>query len=266
MVSTWKFMMSVWALSLVFQAIWAFRIWRANQVRTYPAIFSYLVFSTLAASLTLLNSADSERGRGFLLIGYLVSRPLIWLLFFAVVHEMYTVMAKPYVGLRRLGQLVLYGAIGSLVLFLGLVLITRPYSAPEFNSYYRLWLVQEQSVYLATALAATATILVGRYFSLPMSRNLRTILGTLGIYFVGMGALIVLRSFLGSSWNHALDASGLLLYCVCLAIGSIVYSPKGDKVAIDPRLTDSAGHLEALSVANRRLEEVNLQLVRVLAK
>jgi hypothetical protein len=99
-----------------------------------------------------------------------------------------------------------------------------------------------------------------------MSRNLRIMLGTLGIYFIGMGGMIVLRSYLGSRWNHSLDAAGLGLYCVCLAIGVFAYSPRGNQVAADARLTDSSAHLEALGIATRRLEEVNLQLVRVLAK
>ena len=265
---SWKWMASLWILTLVLQALWAFRIWRAGQVRAYPAIFSYLLFSTLAGLLATFSgtSARSQHGASPYLIGYLISRPLIWVLFFAVVHEMYQVMAKEYVGLRRVGQLVLYGAIGSLGLFLALVTITRPYSAPELNNYYRLWLIQEQSVYLATAFAVITTIMVGRSFSIPMSRNLRTLLGTLGIYFIGMGAMIVLRSYLGSDWNQTLDLAGLGLYCLCLAIGTFAYSPAGNHIQADPRLLRTAEHLEALGIASRRLEEVNLQLVRVLAK
>jgi hypothetical protein len=261
-----QFIESIWVLSLFLQALWALRIWRAGQARRYPATLAYLAFSTFAGALTLLASANESQGHRFSLICYLLGRPLIWVLFFAVVHEMFRTMAKEYVGLRRVGELVLYGAVGSLVLFLVLVVITRPYSAPEANTYYRLWLIQEQSVYLATAIAVMAVITIGRFFSLPMSRNLRTIVGTLGIYFVCMGGMIVLRSYLGSSWNYVLDLAGLGVYCLCLAIGALAYSPAGEAVSADPRLTDSAKHLETLGVATRRLEEVNMQLVRVLAK
>jgi hypothetical protein len=254
--------MAAWLASLVLQAIWAFRIYRAGQARTYPATFTYLIFSTVAGLITLLASTSEL----LMLIGYVVARPLIWILLFAVVHEMFQVLAQQYEGLRRIGQLVLYGAVGSLALFLALVLLGSPYSAPEMNRYYRLWLIQEQSVYLATAIGVMAVVTVARFFALPMSRNLRTMLGTLGVYFVGMGGMIVLRSYLGSSWNHVLDLSGLGLYCLCLAIGTALYSRKGDQVAEDPRLAQRAEHLRALSAASNRLEEVNLQLVRVLAK
>jgi hypothetical protein len=127
-------------------------------------------------------------------------------------------------------------------------------------------MIQEQSVYLATAFAVIAILLVGRFFALPMSRNLRTVLGSLGVYFIVMGGMILLRSQLGPQWNRPLDVGGLALYCLCLAIGAYAYSAAGESVAADPRLTDSAAHVEALALASRRLEEVNLQLVRVLAK
>ena len=253
---------AVWLVSLALQAIWALRIYRAGQARTYPATFTYLLFSTVAGCLTLVASVNHKLE----LIGYLVARPLIWILLFAVVHEMFRVLSSQYEGLRRLGQLVLYGAVGSLALFLALVLLGSPYSAPEMNRYYRLWLIQEQSVYLATAIGVLAVITIGRFFALPMSQNLRTILGTLGIYFLGMGGMIVLRSYMGSRWNHVLDLAGLALYCLCLVIGTVLYSRNGDKVAEDPRLTRRAEHLRALGIASDRLEEVNLQLVRVLAK
>ena len=257
-----------WTVTLLLQATWAIRIWRANHRRQYPAVFAYLVFSTISGALTLsfwfTKWSIGEYHAS--LLGHLVFRPITWVLFFAVVHEMYNALAERYVGLRRVGQLVLYGALGSVGAFILLVALTEPYSATELNRYYRLWLIQEQSVYLGTALAVMGIIVVGRFFALPMSRNLRTMLGTLGIYFVGMGGMIVARSYLGSGWNFVLDAGGLGLYCVCLAIGTFCYSAAGEKVAADPRLTDSAEHLETLSLATRRLEEVNMQLVRVLAK
>jgi hypothetical protein len=261
-----EFIKIIWVLSLFLQAFWAGRIWRAGQIRRYPATSAYLAFSTFAGALTLLASASEDRDHGFSLLCYLVGRPLIWVLFFAVVHEMFRSMAKEYVGLRRFGQLVLYGAIGSLVLFLVVVVTTRPYSAPEANSYYRFWLIQEQSVYLATAVAVMVVITIGRFFSLPMSRNLRTIVGTLGVYFVCMGGMIVLRSYLGRNWNYTLDAAGLGIYCVCLVIGIFAYSAAGETAAEDPRLTHAAAHRETLNLATRRLEEVNMHLVRVLAK
>ena len=212
-----------WLLTLVLQAVWAVRIWRAGHVRRYPAVFAYLAFSSVSGAITLaLWVSQSFIGEYRVsLFGHLIFRPVTWILFFAVVHEMYHALAERYVGLRRVGQLVLYGALGSVAAFLILVTLTDPYSAKELNHYYRLWLIQEQSVYLSTALAVMAIIVVGRFFALPMSRNLRTILGTLGIYFIGMGAMIVLRSFLGSGWNHVLDAGGLALYCLCLAIGNV---------------------------------------------
>lgn len=255
-------------MTLVLQAVWAYRIWAARHVRRYPVVFAYFIFSVLSGAVTigLELSGASIDGVALGPVGYFVFRPLTWALFFAVVHELFNVLAREYVGLRRIGQLVFYGALGSVGAFLALAVLSNPYPSPNLNHYYRLWMIQEQSVYLATAFAVMAILVVSRFFALPMSRNLRIVLGSLGLYFVVMGGMILMRSQLGAGWTHILDASGLGLYCICLAIGAAAYSSAGEAVVADPRLTDSAQHLKALGAATKRLEEVNMQLARVLAK
>lgn len=257
-----------WLVTILLQGLWAWRIWRAGHRKRYPAVFAYLVFGSASGAITLGLWVSQIIVGPYLLSLYVhfLFRPITWVLLFAATHEMFRVLAKEYVGLRRLGQLVLYGALGSVGAFLLAVIVANPEAQNELNHYYRLWLIQEQSIYLATALAVITIIVVGRFFSLPMSRNLRVMLGSLGIYFVCMGAFIVSRVFLGSSWNHVLDWAGLGTYCVCLLIGVLAYSPAGDRVAEDPRLTQRQRHLEALGQAHRRLEEVNMHLVRALAK
>ena len=116
------------------------------------------------------------------------------------------------------------------------------------------------------AVSFAAIVLARRFFALPMSHNLRVLLLTLGTYFIGTGAMIVLRSFLGSSYNRHLDLAGLVLYCVCLGIGAVAFSRHGETVAKDARLIDSDAHVEALTFAARRLEHVNGQLLKALAK
>jgi len=257
-----------WLATLVLQAGWAYKIWAARHARRYPAVFAYFLFSVVSGSFTIALEFSRLSVGGVILgpIAYFVFRPLTWVLFFAVVHELYNIMARKYQGLRRVGQLVFYGALGSVLAFLALAVLSNPYSSPNINHYYRLWMIQEQSVYLATAFAVMAVLIVSRFFALPMSRNLRIVLGSLGLYFIVMGGMILLRSQLGPQWSLALDAAGLVLYCLCLAIGAVAYSSAGAQVVDDPRLTRSAEHLAALGVAPTRLEDVNMQLARVLAK
>ncbi|MEZ5366008.1 MAG: hypothetical protein R2748_27665 [Bryobacterales bacterium] len=82
-----------------------------------------------------------------------------------------------------------------------------------------------------------------------------------------MGAFILARVFLGfgSSWNHILDWAGMGTYCVCLLIGVLSYSPQGDQVAADPRLTQRE-RTWRLWRRPMPAEEVNMHLVRALAK
>jgi hypothetical protein len=188
----------------------------------------------------------------------------MWLLFFAVLFECYSRMVDSYDGVRRIGQLVMYGGAGSVAAVLGLILWTNPYVNPE-TFWHRVMLVEEQSVYLGTAICIFLLVLLRRFFHLPIPRNVQAVFGAFGFYFSGMAALIVIRSYWGQDLTSLLDAGGTALYAICLLSGAWFFRSAGEAREADPRLSEQ-GRKEVLTTASARLEHVNLQLLRALAK
>ncbi|MEZ5397036.1 MAG: hypothetical protein R2724_30255 [Bryobacterales bacterium] len=135
-------------MTILLQAVWAYRIWTAGHSKLYPAVFAYLVFSSVSGALTLAFWVSQITVGPYLLslYGHFLFRPITWVLLLAVTHDMFQDPRERVRGLRRLGQLVLYGALGSVGAFLLVVIVANPQAPNELNYYYKLWLIQEQSI------------------------------------------------------------------------------------------------------------------------
>ena len=255
-------------VALMVHAMWLMRLVNLRLHRRYVALTSYLVLSFGLAVTGLLLSTSHMKlwDRPAYLWFFLASRPIIWLLFFAVLFECYSRLVEGYEGVRRLGRLVLIGAAGSVVLLMAVIALVNPYDRPEANLWSRVILIQEQSVYFATSIAVAGLLAMRRFFELSVVRNVRIVFTAFGAYFSGMVALIVLRSLGGAELAALVDVGGNCLYVVCLATGAYWFSASGEHEVEDPRVAERAEHAAALRAAYGRLEHLDGELLRTLAR
>lgn len=255
--------MAVGLAPVALNAWWSWRLWRAGLVRRYPFLFTYLLVTAgfvLGAPLAYM--AGSDIYTWF----WVICRPLTWLLFFLLILECYTLMVESYAAVRRIGQLVIYGALGGVGLVVAYLLIADPYGLSEPRQFLRMILVGEQGVYLAVAACALVLLGVQRFFRLQVRKNVRVVFATFGVYFSGAAALIVLRSMMGAEWNPVMNLGIGVLYAVCVGAGVWRFSPAGEAEEVDPRIESSAEYLQTLAFARQRLEQVNMELTKALAK
>ena len=249
---------------LATQMLWLARIFQGSLSRQYPALFGYLVLGCIALPtgvfLRDLGGVDAYKWYTA------VSRPLVWALFFAVLYECYARMVAGYAGVKRIGKLVMYGAFGSVFALAALLVLADPYAATHANYWYKATLIHEQSVYLAAAFCVFALLLFRRFFRLPVVKNVRVVFGAFGFYFAGMAALIVMRSYVGQELNNVLNLGGLFLSTACPAVGALLFSRAGEEIAADARIGAAAANANEVRDAMGRLDHVNAQLLRALAK
>jgi len=260
----------LWLSPVAFELFWAFRLWRAGLVRRYRALFTYLLLAsafTVTSYVLYLSEGLGERllGHGYEWF-WIVVRPIVWVLFFLVVYECYGRMVEDYRAVKRVGQLVMYGAVASVAAVVAYLLIANPYLATERNELLRLWLVQEQSVYLCVAACVFALLAFRRFFRLHVLKNVRVVFAVFGLYFAGTAGLLTLRGVLGGSYSTTVDMGVFGLYLLCMAVGAFQFSVAGETQAADPRLASAAAYTETLRFAQQRLDSVNLQLTRTLTK
>ena len=259
----------LWLSPVAFELFWAYRLWKAGLVQRYRALFSYLLLASAFTVTSYVLYVSEGLGERLLGHGYewfwIVVRPVVWVLFFLVVYECYSRMVEDYRAVKRVGQLVMYGAVGSVAAVVAYLLVANPYLATERSELARLWLVQEQSVYLCVAACVFALLVFRRFFELNVLKNVRLIFVVFGLYFAGTAGLLVLRSLLGAAYASALDMSVFSLYLLCMAVGAFQFSPAGETQAVDPRIASPA-YTQTLRFAQARLDSVNLQLTRTLTK
>jgi hypothetical protein len=254
----------VWSAKWILASIWALRIWRLKLVHRYPVLFTYLVLFTVFDLLGswLYGSGLRVGGQKAYNVFWVLFTPLCWLLWFAIVFEVYGHMLERYAGVRKLGRIVLLGSLASLGILVGVLLYLNPYRFADLNQWKLLWLKQEQGVYMG--IAALVFILLGfkRVFSLTISRNVQLIFSTFGVYFAFSACLMVIRTYVGPGFRSTRDIISMLLYVACLAIGGILFSRAGEAQAGPPADGDPRSDMAAR--AAHQLQSFNDRLVQVL--
>lgn len=259
-----------WPLSLLLLGVWAFQVVRLRLITRYPALFSYLTGALLTSCggfAVHQMVAAKLLGRSFYFWYWSITQPLLGLLLFAVFFECFTRMAADYEAVRRLGRTVIYALAAGLVAALGVFLLTHSFETPEKRFWTSILLIQQQSVYFATGGTVLLLVAIRRFFALPVPGNIGVTMGALGLYAVGIASMTAVRSYVGHtshSFDAAMDVFGLGMYCACLLFGAVAFSHKGEVMAKDRRFDMPAR--EALKAATGRLQDVNEQLLKVVAR
>ena len=257
-VNTWIWV-SVWVVELG----WAARLWQLGLARSYPFLTTYLVFSALHSIASFL--VVHVWGQGSLVYGWLwtTTHPVLWTLLFCVVMEGYNHMLSPYQGLRRLGELGTYAALGTVsVVILGMILLD-PAGDGTPSVWLRFWMHQQRSVFLALAVVCTSLALVGVYCRLSVPRNVLVLFSVFGLVFVSQAVLSIFRNHFGPAFREIKDLLSAGLYFACVLAGAFTFSLAGENYperAEDGSSTDAA----TARVVTRWLEDVNKVLWRVL--
>lgn len=259
----------IFLAGLAVQSAWAVRLWSMCLTGRYKGLAAYLVVTTIWGVVASLFRhkipqavIDAPGVWSQFAWFYVVTRPVIWVLFFVVLYECYERMVSQYPGVRRAGQLTLYAAIaGAVALIVGLT-ITNPEQAGSTRYWYRMIVTHDESVYLAAASAVLLLVLFRRFFSLPLPGNVGVIFGVFGAYFVGSAAICVAENWtLSDGFTAGLGIAGSALYLSCLVFGLVRFSPAKEVSRDDTRA--AVGAVLARS-AGYRLDRINDQLVRAL--
>lgn len=259
-----------WA-ALAAQAVWIVRLWTLCLTGRYKGLASYLIVTTVwgvTASVFQhafpFSAAESPGVWSSYAWFYVVTRPVIWILFFVVLYECYDRMVARYAGVRRAGQLAMYSAVGAAVaLIIGLAL-KNPEEAGSPRYWYRLIAVHDEGVYLGAAAAVMALVLFRRFFSLPLPANVGVVFAVFGMYFVGTSAIYVAENMKFTDGFAAnLRIIGAVLYLICLTFGLLRFSLRGEDTAADFRSAPGM-RLVSSRLAERHLERINDQLAKAL--
>jgi hypothetical protein len=250
-----------WAATCILQVVWAWRLVSSRLHREYPVLFLYLIVTTLLSVgvfvfrqiLPPWTADDSSIVPIYKFYGWfwVVSQPLLWTFSFCLIIEMYNHMIADFAGLRRLGQLMMYGA--SVVA--ALLLLTMVFADTSLATWRRFWLHQEGSFYVALTTLCLLLLSFAVFFHLSVPRNVRVLFAAFGVMFATQALLRMLISRLGEDFTQLSNYAVPIISVICLLVGVLLFSRKGeaDSEAIaarrlDPRTeTAMAGGLQGFN-------------------
>ena len=255
----------IWASVWLAELGWATRLWQLGLARNYPFLTTYLVFSALhsiASFLALHAWGLNSHAFGWL---WMTTQPVLWTLLFCVVMEGYNRMLSPYEGLRRLGELGTYGALGAVsVVILGMIILD-PVGDGTPSVGLRFWMHQQRSVFLALAVVSALLAFVGAYCRLTLPRNVLVLFSVFGLIFVTQAVLATFRNHLGPAFGEMKNLLSASFYIAFVLVGTFGFSLAGEKCPEGAEEGWSADAATATArVVTRRLQDVNELLLRVL--
>ena len=188
------------------------RLWKEDLVRVYPVLFAYLVFDALRSFAGMLFPARSQRQ----VILYLATEPVVWLLYFLLVREIYRIALRDLHGVRTFGlsaQRWILAAAGAISLAM---------AASNFNSdqmlrsgLYAAGLFGRISVTTA-AILLFGLALIMAVFPVSLSVNARALLTGYTFYFVAKACGLGLVGMLGRSVGSIVVAGTLAVQTLVL--------------------------------------------------
>lgn len=258
------FVEALWLGVPILASIWAIKLWRLSLIRRYPILFAYLA---LIAPLQfggyyLYSSGLTVWQQKAYNLFWVIITPLYWALWFGVTFEVYGHMLEKYAGVRKLGKIVLYVGLGMVAFVVAALMYSDPYKIPDLNRWKSLWLKQEQGVLLAIAALVFVLLMFKKVFGLTVPRNVQLVFATFGLYFAGVAALMVVRTYLGPGFRPFRDLMGLVLDASCLAVGAALFSRAGEAELTAGEPDDLRPAMA--SRAAEQLQSFNDRLVRVL--
>lgn len=259
------FLDAVFICTLVLQSVWAFRLWTLSLTRRYPVLFLYLWSYSLLGAIAygLMVSRLEFFGYSGYMLFWVGTRPLVWVLLFLLIFEVYSFVLEDYRGLQRLGRLVLYGVLTGVGSLIGLLAYVDSFEGAALNRWHKFWLIVDRDVYLAIVAVVFLLLMFKRLFGLKTPKNVQLVFTCFGLHFAGVAVFTVLRAYLGPSFSTASNVGSILVYALCLSLGAVMFSRRGETKPA--RKFSTSQYLATARGASQQLESLNQRLAEVLS-
>ena len=138
-------------------------------------------------------------------------------------------MLEEFPGIRRLGRLVMFSALGGVTLACcALMLLDRSAGFFQYPFFARFTL-QERSVFLCLSVLTTLLVLFISHFHLPVARNLLVLCASFGGYFILNALLLILWHYFGDEFfflRYLLNGS----FFLAGLLGAIIFLSKAGEI------------------------------------
>src|SRR5207248_2449484 len=191
---------------------------------------------------------------------YFISNPILWILSYFVVLELFRLILEDYPGISSAGRKAVTWSMGIAVIVSAISVVPDLRSAHATFPFLRLFYTVERSVILALLLFLVLIQLFLARYRLNLSRNRKLYASGYALYFgTAISSDIILTELLGGRAIDWVSLSLVMIADVILLSGAVLLKREGEvRVKLDPA-NNTADQLRL----HRELAEINRMLTRV---
>jgi len=237
-----------WRLSVATELILAVRLLLQGLGSVYPALTISSVGFALQALMLMMSPDPAHPSRLLMKVAWRLSEPIVWLLWFWIVLELFGRWTQSYPGIGRFGRLLL-GALSVIALSVSLISWPVEWKALVFAHDFRIYYFLTRVLMGTLALFTLSVWLFFRNYPAPVAPNIVRHTHVTAFYLAATALSWLLHNF------HQVALANLSI--VVLAVGcfpawAILLTRKGEEVALVPAMPPE-------DIA--RIEHVNRQLL-----
>ena len=218
----------LWTVAICAYAILLLKLSRHRLCGTYRFFCCYLGFRA-ARSVLLSSLPFNTNAYGWV---WVLSSPVIWLLYVLVVLELYSLVLRNYKGIATLGRWTLMGALGISILLSALSLVADMSNRAERYPVFVYLNAIERGV--ISSLVIFLLLITGflTWYPVPLSRNVIVHSIVYSIYFLSMTMGLLVRNVAGLEIHNAVNLILLGVTVCCLLVWILFLNRQGEQTTV----------------------------------
>jgi hypothetical protein len=216
-------------LSAVCTALLAAKLFSAGLAVKYRIFFVYIIFRFLYSVTLLFLNVKSDAYFYF----FVVTEPLIWLMYIGVVVELYGLVLKRHRGFYTLGRWAMFAVM--LISVATSALALAPHittEMPQASRVMGLVVAGERAIDLSLALFLLLMLAFLNLYTVPLSRNVVVHAVVYTVFFLSNTLGMILRTVFGLKYATELDTGLMALSWGCSLAWLFLLSPKGEETRL----------------------------------
>ena len=219
-----------WYIEIALRGLLLARVLQMGLAKRYPVLTTLLGFTTARSLVSMFLERAGTRGISGAAYSwvYVIGQPIIWVLYFLFILELYSRMLEEFPGIRRLGQLVLFSALGLATILCCVLMVVDQQAGRETYPFLAFLVLQERSVFLCLGALILLLLLFVAHYRLSIPRNVWVLVACFGGYFLGNATLLTLRRYFGEDFMPIRNLVSPLLVLSALSGALILLSQAGE--------------------------------------
>ncbi len=226
----------------------------------YRLFFFYMIFR--ACYVLLMTALDQKSDAYFW--AYVCSQPIAWVLYVAVVLELFRLVLERHRGFYTVGRWAMWAGLAFSLTVSAATLFPKIRSVNPQRSVWAMGaiLATERGLDFALAIFLVLMLLLLNVYTVPLSRNVLLHVVIYAAFFLSGALGAILRTFYGKMYLETTDAIALACSCACVLAWYFLLSPKGEEIRV--RLPWFGAEQEERILM--QLDSINAALLRVARK